>query len=449
MEVSGLRRFKGANARLGMSRKESSRSGRLLADEDVARWHFNLAQESELTADIYLRRLDMVCEEFRTSPQRLGKLNALAAYDFLVDMVRHYSAEGIAGSTIKGYVKPIRAWFRHKEIRINPEKRVSIRGADKTPTLVNEQVPEPHELHSVWKFCRPREEAEVALMAFTGVRPEVLGSYHGRDGLRLADLPELRYDNELRKVMFDAIPTRVVVREGLSKMGNAYESFLCKEGCDRLEKYLVRRMSTGEKLRPESAIVAGAAGGRVLSTKTVCKDVRAAFRRAGFKWRPYILRRYFTARLDLAPPETGLKDSWVTFWMGHEGGIEAVYRTEKKLSESQLAKMRAAYQQASAHLQTIQAQSSPDMVQREFRAVALRSVGYSNEDLLGLDFGALTTEQFQELVSKKLNGAVVTRRQLVVTPNEAERYINDDGWFCVQTLPSGKVVIESTVGPKA
>ncbi len=38
-------------------------------------------------------------------------------------------------------------------------------------------------------------------------------------------------------------------------MGNAYESFLCKEGCDRLEKYLVRRMSTGEKLRPESAIV--------------------------------------------------------------------------------------------------------------------------------------------------------------------------------------------------
>ncbi len=66
MEVSGLRRFKGANDRLGMSRKESSLSGLLLGDEDVARWNFNLAKESELTADIYLRRLDMVCEEFST-----------------------------------------------------------------------------------------------------------------------------------------------------------------------------------------------------------------------------------------------------------------------------------------------------------------------------------------------------------------------------------------------
>jgi hypothetical protein len=264
-----------------MSGEESSRSRRLLADEDAARWHFNLAQGSELTADIYLRRLDMVCEEFRTSPQRLAKLNALTAYDFVVDMVRHYTTEGIAGSTIKGYVKPVRAWFRHKEIRIKPEKRVSIRGADKTPTLVNEQVPEPHELHSVWKFCHPREEAEIALMAFTGVRPEVLGSYHGRDGLRLADLPELHYDNDLRKVTFDAVPNpgrrpRRVEQDGQCLREFPLQRGMRQAGVPGRSHECRRETAAGVGCR------GGAVGGGVLSTKTVCEDARAAFKRAGF-----------------------------------------------------------------------------------------------------------------------------------------------------------------------
>lgn len=309
-------------------------------------------------------------------------------------------------------------------------------------------MPEPHEPHSVWKFCRPRQAAEIALLTFAGLRPEVLGSYHGRDGLRLADLPELRYDNELRRVWFGPVPARVLVRDGLSKLGYAYETFLCRDGCDRLATYLLDRIREGEKLRPESPVIAGYGSRSTVSTKTICEDVKEAFKRSGFKWRVYILRRYFDSRLDLASPEMGVKEGWIKFWMGHKGDIEALYRLQKKLSDSQLREMRAAYERASALLQTIENQRSPDALQREFRAVALRSVGYTNEDLLGLDFGALTTEQFQELVSKKLNGAAVTRRQLVVTPNEAERYINDDGWFCVQTLPSGKVVIESAGGPR-
>ncbi len=74
---------------------------------------------------------------------------------------------------------------------------------NKTPTLVNEAVPEPRLLHSVWKFCRPRQEVEISFMGFAGVRPEVLGGYRARDGLRLADLPDIHYINDLHKVSFE------------------------------------------------------------------------------------------------------------------------------------------------------------------------------------------------------------------------------------------------------
>jgi len=58
----------------GVLTGDGSRSGRLLSDPDVRRWYTNLCEGSELTADIYLRRLDMICEVFGKSHQDLAKL---------------------------------------------------------------------------------------------------------------------------------------------------------------------------------------------------------------------------------------------------------------------------------------------------------------------------------------------------------------------------------------
>jgi hypothetical protein len=110
------------------------------------------------------------------------------------------------------------------------------------------------------------------------------------------------------------IPMRILVRDDLSKMGYDYESFLCQEGCMKLDNYLLPRMQEGETLTLESAVIAENSGSRPLSTKTVCHDVRRALRDAGFPWRPYILRRYYDTRMGQASakPELGLPDSWVS-----------------------------------------------------------------------------------------------------------------------------------------
>jgi hypothetical protein len=51
--------------------EDKSRLRRALSNPDVNRWHANLAERSELTADIYARRLDRFCEEFQKTPKQL------------------------------------------------------------------------------------------------------------------------------------------------------------------------------------------------------------------------------------------------------------------------------------------------------------------------------------------------------------------------------------------
>jgi site-specific recombinase XerD len=375
----------------------------------------------------------------------LARYDSKAAYNFLLDLVAHYRQRGVAGSTIKGYVKPVRSWFLHNDILIS--KPIRINGANKTPSLKDEKTPEPYELNSVWKFCDPRQAAEIALMAFAGVRPQVLGNYHGADGLRIHDLPELEIDS--KRAAFETIPTRILIRDNLSKTGYNYESFLCQEGCTILERYLLSRVEAGERLASESPVVAEMTSGRPLCTKTICEDIRRVFREAGFRWRPYILRRYFDTRMGQASAkaELGLPDSWVTFWMGHAGDIETLYRLRKKLPDSLLEQMRHAYSRAA---ETMLQTTKPDredatMVRRELRAAALTSVGFSEEELKRLDLDRLTAEEFQQLIRTKLglNQAVKSRKQLVVTASEARDYINTKGWRFRGSMATGEVVIES------
>jgi hypothetical protein len=392
----------------------------------------------------------MVCEVFGKSHQDLAKLDAKSAYNFLVDLVAAYRRKGVEGSTIKGYVKPIKSWFLHNDIIV--ARPIKIRGAGKTPTLKDEKTPEPYELHSVWKFCKPRQEVEIALIGFSGVRPEVLGGYHGYDGLRICELPELVIDNQLAKVTFKAIPTRVLVRDELSKNSFSYETVLCEEGCMRLEKYLVLRMKAGEKLGAQSAVVAESLGsGGPLSTKTICQDVREAFRDAGFPWRPYILRRYFDTRMGqaLAKPEMGLLGSWVSFWMGHGGDIEAIYRLQKKLPDSMMEQMRAAYQRASEMLQTVNLHREGNvMMRREFRATTMASLGFSDTEIKGFDLDKLSSQEFQEIIRKRLGigdakANTSSPKQLIVSVEEAKQYVNEKGWLFKEKIGEGEVVIES------
>jgi transposase len=68
-----------------------------------------------------------------------------------------------------------------------------------------------------------------------------LGNYTGADGLRIKDLPEMRVEGG--QVIFDRIPTMVIVRPELSKAGHQYFTFLSEEGCEYLKDYSEERFN--------------------------------------------------------------------------------------------------------------------------------------------------------------------------------------------------------------
>lgn len=57
----------------------------LLKDPDVDRWYKNVARGSEVTADVYLRRLGSFCKTKNVSPKDLASMDDLELRNLFMD----------------------------------------------------------------------------------------------------------------------------------------------------------------------------------------------------------------------------------------------------------------------------------------------------------------------------------------------------------------------------
>ncbi len=416
---------------------------RLLEDSDVRRWYSNVARGSRVTADVYLRRLGFFCELKGVSPRDFVSLDAGRIKNMLMDLVSELEAKGFAGSYIESIVKALRSWlsFNDKDIRV----KLKIMGARDTPSLKDERVPTIEELRKIFLSGDKKARTACVLMAHSGLRIEVLGNYLGDDGLRVRDFPEMRIEDG--RVDFEKIPTMVIVRKELSKARHQYFTFLSEEGCEYLKDYLEERIRQGEKLGPDSAIITPKVGMKpFIRAVNVGDIIRAAIRRAGFPWRPYVLRSYFDTQLMLAESKGQVLRDYRIFWMGHKGDIENRYTTNKqKLPEQVIEDMREAYKRSQKYLQTTSAkeQMSREELLATFNRHFLTLAGYSEKEIEELgDLSKLTAEQMKELMKRKsmqalgLNG----NTQKVVKLSEVKQWIMQ-GWEYVTTLPPDEAII--------
>ena len=230
---------------------------------------------------------------------------------------------------------------------------------------MEEQIPTAEELRDLLAAATPRGRAIIALVAFTGVRPGVLGNFKGTDGLQIRDLPELTYEDG--RIVFSQSPTVVRVRIELSKVAHPYLTFLGEEGIEHVRRYLQSRLDSGEKLAPNSPIIRCAPGFEVMGKRegadnrgspfivsaNVTGDVRRAIDKCRWQARPYVLRRYFETQLFNASWKGLVPRDWITFWAGHQGDIEAVYTLHKGLPDGLIEEMREAYGKAEGYLSTV------------------------------------------------------------------------------------------------
>jgi hypothetical protein len=184
-----------------------------------------------------------------------------------------------------------------------------------------------------------------------------------------------------------------------------------------------------------------------IKTVNIGDIIRGAIRKAGFPWRPYVLRAYFDTQLMLAESKGLVLRDYRQFWMGHKGDIENRYTTNKcKLPESVIEDMREAYRRCQEYLQTTMPQTGKKGLIEEFRRQLLLVAGFSPEEVGKIDIAGLSDEEFQELVRKRLleSRSGDCGVQKVVGLNELEKYL-ESGWEYVATLPNQKVVVRQVL----
>ncbi|MEM3547254.1 MAG: hypothetical protein QXK47_04500 [Candidatus Bathyarchaeia archaeon] len=195
----------------------------LLEDADVKRWFENLAAKSIATATVYLRTLGFYCELNRTDPKAILKVAKTKAFrDGFTDFVRRLELEGKTGLYLSRFKKVLNSWLAYNGI--NVKLKVNIRGESDTPRIADERVPSKEELDRILRMTTPRGRVSIALMAFSGLRPESIGNYDGGDGLKLGDFVEAEICPD--GIEFTKVPSMLVVRESLSKAGHQYFTFV-------------------------------------------------------------------------------------------------------------------------------------------------------------------------------------------------------------------------------
>lgn len=428
----------------------------LLNNNLVRRWYENLKARSEITADNYLRNLGLWLERTELTPNSLLEISQRNYEDLknrISDQIRLMENRGKAGSYISVSLKPLVSFLKFHNIQIRLQ--INIKNENRNLTTENERIPTREELSSIMRNATPRSRLEIALMSYSGLRPESIGTYRGNDGLKIEDIRDLKIENS--KATFTRIPALITIRPELSKAGHQYFSFLTEEGCIYATEYLNSRLSSKEELKGASPLIKPdenksrkETGNHFLETQLVSREIKKAISKAGFKWRPYVLRAYFATNLDLAENKGDISHSWRQFFMGHKGDIEATYSTRKKLSDDIIDEMREAYKRCEKYFTTQTEGRQKENLGKKLREYAIMmfettfnvSLKTEKKD----ELYKLSLEEFQEdlkRIAKEKKPETINRgnRQQIILLSEIEKYINE-GWEYVTTLPEGKAIIK-------
>ena len=334
---------------------------KLLQNDDVRRWYDNSRRSSILNAGVRLRRLNLFCERVNVTPASLvekGRADPTDVENILLDHVSWMEKQGYAPGYSAGMIKAIKSWLEYNHVEI--KRKIKVKDADVPVSIQDEQIPERGQLADILGSADSKSRAAISLMAFAGIRPQVMGMADRSDGLRISDLPDLEIDG--RNVRFARTPAIVVVRRQLSKTRNKYFTFLTEEGCRHVVGYIRHRIAGGEILESDSPLIAVDTGYKAkgrrkngnafLTTTAISSGIRKAIRRV-VKVRPYVLRAYFDSQLLLAESHGCMTHAYRQFFMGHKGDMEARYTTNKgRLTDQMTEDMRRAFEQSQMFLTT-------------------------------------------------------------------------------------------------
>jgi integrase len=422
----------------------------LLQDDDLRRWYDNIAHGARKTADNYARTLSRFCERIGRTPKGYVGLDTKEREDLLQDEISRLTLEDKTGEA-RNVKKAVVSWLAHTGLRLNRKIRLPRIQERKR----NRRQATPDELRSTFRSADLRARAAIALLALGGQREETLGNYRGTDGLRIRDIVDAHLDEGTGCLVFDRIPTRIVVRPGLSKVGHTYFFFLGPEAIGYLDGYLRDRVAAGERLTPDSALITlvperlglyRERGKQFISTRNIADFIRKPMRAAGVHdLTPYAWRAYYSSRTMLCRDLTiEMRD----FLQGHKGGIAQVYSTNRELPPDIVEAMRRAYASALPYLETTGQPVNPRL---EALKALLLPFGYSEKELSesGVDdLLVMIEKEVQRLQAQVMVPTIkgVEKPVQRVVPNSDLPKLFEAGWTFNASLGDGQSIVQAPAG---
>ncbi len=433
-----------------------TRHRKLLENKKVERWYENLKARSQVTSDIYLRNFGLWLEYLHLDPETVIIMARDHFDDFkgsVSDVIRGLEKKGTMGASISTGIKPMISYLKFYNVSV--KLGINIRNENRNLKAEKEVIPGKDNLAKILRMATLRERVSISLMAFSGLRPEVLGNIDGSDGLVIGDIPDLRITEG--KVNYDHVPVQINVRPELSKIRTAYFTFLGPEGSEYLKEYLELRIASGETLKKNTPVIVPVEKqllekkNRFLLTTLLLRRIKGTIIKAGFEWRPYIFRIYFGTNLDSAEAKGLISHPWRQFIMGHKGDIEETYtKREGKIEEG-----REQYSKCLDYLETsehgIKEEDVAKITSNTMRettimileaAYGMQLSDKEKEELMGLEINELQDrlkEIFRDKRAEILNNG---NKHKTIPERDLESYLNK-GWELVQIYPRGdKAVIK-------
>ena len=424
-----------------------TRHKKLLENKKVERWYSNVRARSQVTSDTYLRNFGLWLEYLNRDPESIIAFARDQFEDFkgsMSDQIRLMESKGTMGSSISTSIKALISYLKFNNVIVR--LGINIKNENRNLKAEKEIIPSKEELSRILRMATLRERVSISLMAFSGLRPEVLGNIDGAEGLTVGDIIDLNIANG--KVEFASIPAQIIIKPELSKIRIRYFTFIGPEGSEYLKEYLETRMANGERLTKGSPVILPIEKqslekkNRYLMTTLLLRRVKASVVKAGFNWRPYIFRIYFGTNLDTAESKGFITHPWRQFIMGHKGDIEETYTKR----EGMIDEGRNQYAKCLEFIETEKKAISEQDSLRILKDAILRGFEITpgipkfsdkeREDLLQLGIEEFQ-DKLRDIAEKNKSDSMNNgNRNKIIPVNRLTEYL-DNKWELVQIFPKG------------
>ena len=425
------------------------------SDRDIGRWIKDHRTES--TASVQLEQLELFCRRVGKNPHELVRLakKPREYQDLVMRWIDEQRKAGRPDSYLAANYAAVRSWLRANDTIPAWRPKLKVRAGT---TIANETVPTAEQLRRVLGLLGARGRVSALLMATSGIRPGVLACRFTTGGLRLRDLLDLKLSPTSAE--FARVPFLIQVPAELSKNGRTYITFGGHEAADAILTYLTerrapRRNAPGEILTPASPLITIGArvpashvrravdGAVFIDEWALAYELRRALSRVapeGTRWRPYVLRSWFSTQLLLAESRGAIVRDVRESFLGHDLGVSGRYNLGKTLPPHVIDELRDAYSRCEPFLAVLSStRDESGQARREFREMVGTMLGLSESDKEHIE--NLSPSEVGEFVRERLRGPA-RQPQRIVSVGEAEGLLAS-GWEATTALSDGRLVVRA------